>query len=80
MLKAILESRRETDLETYLSDIQVAARYAVNRSTPWRWVKSEPGFPAPVTLSPGCTRWQLSKLLEWEASKEKAATHLPTKA
>ncbi|MEP6356063.1 MAG: hypothetical protein ABJ081_05230 [Hyphomicrobiales bacterium] len=55
--------------ETYLSDIQVASRYGVHRSTPWRWAKSEPGFPAPVTLSSGCTRWPLSALLAWEISK-----------
>lgn len=55
--------------ETYLSDIQVAARYSVHRTTPWRWVKSEPGFPKPVTLSPGCTRWRLSDLAAWEGVK-----------
>lgn len=61
--------------DTYLSDLQVAARYGVHRSTPWRWAKAVPGFPAPVTLSPGCTRWLLSDLLRWEASKAKATTH-----
>ena len=24
--------------ETYLSDIQIAARYGVHRTTPWRWL------------------------------------------
>ena len=55
--------------DTYLSDIQVAARYSVNRTTPWRWVKTEPGFPSPVTLSPGCTRWKLADLEAWELQK-----------
>lgn len=58
---------------TYLSDTQVAARYSVHRSTPWRWLKADPNFPAPVTLSPGCTRWRASDLEAWEASKENAA-------
>lgn len=61
--------------ETYLSDLQVAARYGVHRSTPWRWAKVVPGFPSPVTLSPGCTRWPLSSLLLWEASKMEPAAH-----
>lgn len=59
--------------ETYLSDSQVAARYGVHRSTPWRWAKTDPKFPSPVTLSPGCTRWALSGLEAWEKSKKNAA-------
>ncbi|OWU70503.1 AlpA family transcriptional regulator [Marinibacterium profundimaris] len=58
---------------TYLSDAQVAARYGVHRSTPWRWAKSDPSFPAPVTLTPGCTRWKLADLEAWEASKNSNA-------
>lgn len=54
---------------TYLSDQQVAARYGVHRSTPWRWVKADSSFPEPVTLTPGCTRWKLADLEAWEAAK-----------
>lgn len=54
---------------TYLSDTQVAHRYGVHRSTPWRWAKSDPNFPSPVTLTPGCTRWKLADLEAWEAAK-----------
>ncbi|MCE8556358.1 AlpA family phage regulatory protein [Ruegeria pomeroyi] len=57
--------------DTFLSDLQLAQRYSVHRTTPWRWVKSEPGFPKPVVLSPGCTRWRLSEIEAWE----KAATN-----
>lgn len=57
--------------ETYLSDQQLAARYGVHRTTLWRWVKSEPGFPKPVVLSLGCTRWKLSAIEGWEASRSK---------
>lgn len=53
----------------YLSDAQVAARYGVHRTTPWRWAKTDPGFPEPVILSPGCTRWKLADLEAWEAAK-----------
>lgn len=54
---------------TYLSDLQIAARYGVHRSTPWRWAKTDPQFPKPVTLSPGCTRWSLPELEAWEAAR-----------
>lgn len=56
-------------LNTYLSDAQVAARYGVHRSTPWRWLKADPRFPKPFTLTPGCTRWKLTDLEAWEAAK-----------
>lgn len=59
--------------ETYLSDIQLAARYSVHRTTPWRWAKSDPTFPKPVTLTPGCTRWKLSEIEAWETSRATAA-------
>ena len=54
---------------TSLTDAQVAARYGVHRSTPRRWSKTDPDFPKPITLSPGCTRWNCSDLEVWEASK-----------
>lgn len=53
----------------YLSDTQLAARYGVHRSTPWRWAKTDPDFPQPVALTPGCTRWKLSDIEAWEASR-----------
>lgn len=54
--------------ETYLSDIQVAERYGVHRSTPWRWTKDQ-GFPEPVRLSPQCTRWKISDIEKWEMER-----------
>ena len=55
--------------ERYLKDTVVAKRYDVHRTTPWRWSTNGTGFPKPVTLSPGCTRWRLSDLERWEAEK-----------
>lgn len=55
--------------EIYLSDKKVAQRYDVHRSTPWRWLKSDRTFPAPVLLSAGCTRWKLSDLEAWETQR-----------
>ncbi|KPQ16483.1 MAG: transcriptional regulator, AlpA family [Rhodobacteraceae bacterium HLUCCO18] len=57
----------------FLSDRQVAERYSVHRGTPWRWMKSDPSFPKPIELSPGCTRWRLSDLEAWEQAKGGAA-------
>lgn len=59
--------------ETYLTDIQLAARYSVHRTTPWRWAKDDPTFPKPVKLSPQCSRWKLSEIEAWEASRATAA-------
>ncbi len=59
-------------VHTYLSDQQVAHRYGVHRSTPWRWVKADPTFPKPVILSPGCTRWKLVDIVVWEQTREHA--------
>lgn len=56
-------------VEIYVSDLQIAARYLVHRTTPWGWVKRDPTFPKPVKLSPGCTRWKLSDIKAWEDSK-----------
>lgn len=58
---------------TYLSDNQIAIRYGVSRQTVWRWAANDSAFPTPVKLSPGCTRWKLSDIESWEASKGGAA-------
>jgi predicted DNA-binding transcriptional regulator AlpA len=58
--------------ETYLADVKVAQRYGVHRTTPWRWLKSDPTFPKPIALSPGCTRWKLSDIEAWENARANA--------
>ncbi len=58
--------------ETYLTDLQIANRYSVHRTTPWRWSKYDLTFPKPIALSPGCTRWKLSEIEAWEGKKSKA--------
>lgn len=57
----------------YLNDKQVAARFAISRQCVWRWVKSDPTFPRPYSLSPGCTRWKLSEIEAWEPRRSQAA-------
>ena len=54
---------------TYLSDLQLAARYNVHRATIWRWPDSR-DFPRPVKFSPGCTRWRLADVEAWETRLE----------
>lgn len=53
--------------ERYLTDRQVGERFNVSRKTIWKWVKQRDDFPAPLSLSPGATRWRLSDLLRFEA-------------
>lgn len=60
----------------YLSDRKVANRYGVSRGTPWRWIKTDPKFPKPIELSPGCTRWRLQDLEKWERLKSAPSSPL----
>jgi predicted DNA-binding transcriptional regulator AlpA len=57
--------------EVFISDQDLAARYCVARPTIWRWHRQQPDFPRVVKLSPGCARWKLSEIEEWEASRAK---------
>lgn len=47
---------------SFLCDKEVARRYGVSRATVWRWTKEGRGFPCPVKLSRGTTRWRLEDL------------------
>lgn len=59
------EYAKSTDAQAFVSDKQLAARYGVNRTAIWRWLKNG-DFPAPVRLSPGCTRWRLADVYDYE--------------
>ena len=61
------------DGQVFLTDRKVADRYAVARQTPWAWLKKDPTFPKPVSLSRGCTRWRLADLEAWEQARDAAA-------
>ena len=52
----------------FLSDQQVADRFAVSRVTVWRWARAA-AFPHPVKLSPGCSRWRLTDIERWEVER-----------
>ena len=53
----------------YLSDKQLGDRFAVSRQTVWRWHRVDQTFPRAITLSPGCTRWKLADVENWEAEQ-----------
>jgi predicted DNA-binding transcriptional regulator AlpA len=52
----------------YMSDIQLAARYGVSRSTIWRWMCSG-RLPPPVQITPGTTRWLASEVDALDAQR-----------
>jgi prophage regulatory protein len=52
----------------FLSVKQLCDRYSTSRQSIWRWVR-DGRMPAPVKLSPGCTRWKLADLEVWEQSQ-----------
>ncbi|WP_204886479.1 helix-turn-helix transcriptional regulator [Parvibaculum sedimenti] len=56
-------------LERYFTVRQVATRYRVGIATVWRWVKEQDGFPEPVRLSKGTTRWCETDLLRFEIAR-----------
>jgi predicted DNA-binding transcriptional regulator AlpA len=70
LLDETIHNAKDGDLNTtYISDNNIAARFNVHRTTPWRWVNNDPTFPKPVKLSAGCTRWVLADIEAWEASR-----------
>lgn len=52
-----------------ISDKEVAHLLGASRSWPWKLVQ-EGRFPAPIKLSPRCTRWRLSEVKEWMADPQ----------
>lgn len=61
----------QEDMQQYLSDKELAARYGVHRDTIWRWAESG-HFPKPVKLAKQCTRWKLEDVQAFEASRPTA--------
>jgi len=50
----------------YLTVEEVAERYSVSKDSIWRW-KREGKFPRAVRVGPGCTRWRMSDLVEYDS-------------
>lgn len=56
----------------YVSDKFCSIRYEISRATWWRWVR-EGHAPKPYRFTSQCTRWKLSDVMDWEASRELTA-------
>ena len=56
----------------YVSDAQLGERYGVSRSTIWRWVKRGL-LPPPISISPGCTRWNVEQVAQRDAERDSQA-------
>ena len=55
-------------IDFYAKDTDLAERFGIARQSVWRWVR-DGRLPAPVKLSPGCSRWRLVDVEKWEQSK-----------
>ena len=71
-----MKSKTTSGVVAFLSDTTLARRFSVSRATIWRWTKNGL-FPKPVLLSPGCTRWEVKDIEEWEANA-RAKTSITT--
>lgn len=47
-----------------ITDKEVAHLLGASRSWPWKLVQ-EGKFPAPIKITPRCTRWRLSDVKQW---------------
>jgi predicted DNA-binding transcriptional regulator AlpA len=56
-------------MQRYVSDVQLAKRYDVSRSTVWRWA-SRGILPEPVRISPGVTRWRFDEIERRDAERD----------
>ena len=57
----------------YVTDIQLAERYGINRCTVWRWVRKGL-LPKPIQISRGTTRWKLEEIEQFEVDRELGRT------
>ncbi|MCG5513642.1 helix-turn-helix transcriptional regulator [Ectothiorhodospira shaposhnikovii] len=54
--------------QAYLTDVDLARRFAVSRVTIWRW-SGAGKFPKPVRLGANCSRWRKAEVEAWEAAR-----------
>ena len=61
-----------TPQQAFLTDLQVAERYAVSRPTVWRWVRIG-HLPTPESIGPNTRRWRIKTLEQWDAQRAEVA-------
>ena len=65
--------KRNVPREAAFLDVHaVAQRYSIKPATVWAWARTGT-LPQPTRLTPGCSRWQLRALEDWEAERKAAS-------
>jgi len=49
---------------------QAAELLGIGTATLWRWIKTRPGFPQPIRLSPRCTVIPADQLVAWRDAQK----------
>ena len=57
------------ETQTYLTDLQLAARFGISRNSVWRLTRTCQ-LPQPVKLFASTTRWKLSDIEAFEREAE----------
>ena len=58
----------DQDLPKFASVDELAARYGVNRSSLYKWVKAGE-YPRPIKLGPRFTRWRREDVQRYESTR-----------
>ena len=66
-----------TSFEQYLTVKEVAKILNIGRTTVYLWA-NQGTFPQPIKFSPQVTRWRLSDIKDWEASRAKGIGEKPS--
>jgi len=55
-------------MRNFITDKQVAERYAISRPSVWRWVR-EQHMPPPEAIGPNTKRWRVKTLDDWDSQR-----------
>jgi len=61
-----------TPEQKFITDLQVAERYAISRPSVWRWVRLG-HLPPPESIGPNTRRWRIDTLDKWDARRAEDA-------
>jgi len=63
-LKSMLQNFKINDDDELLTDIEVAQKLGIGKSTVWDQLKKDPSFPKPVKIG-ASTRWSKAKIIKY---------------